>query len=300
MDYQDIILEGYFDDRGTLDDFFLEKAEEAESNSKSSRRLFQMFLKVIDVWEESLNKKVEARKDKLYIWKNQLSNGTAIIPGVEGKDFEDARNVTLRIWDRELQTISEENYSVDIHFCGKDYGMSYQEVLYIKNSILKASQIIEEKKAGSVPSTNESLLKSTEINQPVLPNISFDSPETKDKLFLALKGFFPGQEGQLKDVLDGHRIEEKLFFPSLHSSFSEVFCRLKYNNKILDDLTVIRDWICANFQFRYRKGIVDRIQDFNEDSVYGVLTRKAEPVKKNRILQDLEWLPFIHKNFMKN
>lgn len=131
------------------------------------------------------------------------------------------------------------------------------------------------------------------------PKINFDSTETKEKVFTALKGFFPGREDSLNKVLGGQKIEEKLLFPNQQNSFSEVFSRLSYNNKILNEFTEIRDWICTYFQFRYKKGTTEEIKDFNKSSVYDTLRRKTEPTKRNRILQDLDWLPFIHKETLK-
>ena len=93
-------------------------------------------------------------------------------------------------------------------------------------------------------------------------------------------------------------LNELLLFPHNGNRFIEVFRRLKYNGKLLNQYTEIRDWICSNFAFRYKKGTNEKTETFKENTVYDILKGKAgaEPTKKNRILQNLDWLPYKTKS----
>jgi|GEM_PF-1636905 len=122
--------------------------------------------------------------------------------------------------------------------------------------------------------------------------ISFEGgTETILKIFNALCGFFPEREAELRNVLGGKHLNEPLLFQGKCNQFVEVFRRLKYNHLIVSNYREIRDWICLNFAF---KGI-HNIEDFKKSTVYDILKGKfgTEPTKKQRILQDLDWLPYI-------
>ncbi|MEI6679274.1 MAG: hypothetical protein WCL21_11745 [Mariniphaga sp.] len=139
-----------------------------------------------------------------------------------------------------------------------------------------------------------------EFNKPGLPEklICFDSPETIKSLLEELKGYFNGKESELKKALDGERLNELLVFPHNANIFIEVFRRLKYNGKLLNQSTEIRDWICLNFAYRFKKGKIEKFIAFKEHTVYDNLKGKAgtEPAKKQRILQNLAWLPYKSKS----
>lgn len=130
--------------------------------------------------------------------------------------------------------------------------------------------------------------------------ISFDSPETIEMLFHELKGFFPGKDSELKKALNGEQLNELLFFPDNGNRFVEVFRRLNYNGKLLNNFTQIRDWICTNFSFQYTKGVIRRTERFKAETVYSVLKGKSEPKKKNRLLQECDWLPHKTKSQLEN
>ncbi|MBX2960845.1 MAG: hypothetical protein KF732_12925 [Flavobacteriales bacterium] len=129
--------------------------------------------------------------------------------------------------------------------------------------------------------------------------ITFNSNETIEKLHTELKGYFLNKEAELLKVLQGELLTELILFPHNQNRFVEVFKRLKYNGFILSTPTEIKDWICSNFTYVKTIGIKKSVENFNENSVWDVLTKaKCEPSKKNRICET-DWLPFIKQDLRK-
>lgn len=143
----------------------------------------------------------------------------------------------------------------------------------------------------------------TNIANPDLTNtlIFFDKPKTIELLFDELKGYFPEKNTELKKALNGERLNKPLLFPHNGNRFVEVFRRLQYNGKLLNYLTEIRNWICLNFTFRYKKGTMESTKNFNKSTVYDILRGKegTEPTKNQRLLQNVEWLPYKTKSRIK-
>jgi hypothetical protein len=143
----------------------------------------------------------------------------------------------------------------------------------------------------------DSMLKETETtlrDKPILPKklISFDRDETIRKLHTGFVGYFPEMGDELEKALNGEQLKKPLQFPHNQNKFVEVFKRVKYNGCLLSTSTEIRDWICSNFTFRYKRGDKIEIRDFNKSTVWDILTKdKGEPAKKERIF-DCEWLPY--------
>jgi len=110
------------------------------------------------------------------------------------------------------------------------------------------------------------------------------NPDIVDEIFECLKTFFPNDQNELKKALSGKILERPLVFPESINRLVEVFKRLKYNDQLHSKSTEIKDWICANFQHRYKIGNVAQNQELNGNTVYYILTKhKYEPAKKNRI-----------------
>ena len=122
--------------------------------------------------------------------------------------------------------------------------------------------------------------------------IIFNKPDIIDSLFEELKDFFPEREADLKTALQGAKLDTLLLFPHNQNKFTEVFRRLKYNGFITNSQTEINNWLCTNFQFRYKKGKTEELRNFNQSSVWNLLSKAAgEPPKNERICQ-LYWLPY--------
>jgi len=131
----------------------------------------------------------------------------------------------------------------------------------------------------------ENLQKSDSIEPKKPPVLSGKSilidTEIIEPLFDELKMYFEGKEEQLKTVLKGEDIFEKLAWPLNQNQFSNLFQRLHKTNGIKNNFSQITTWICKNF-------IQKNGKDFNEVSVYDTLREKSNPPKKNmRLFNDL-------------
>lgn len=125
--------------------------------------------------------------------------------------------------------------------------------------------------------------------------IIFDSMETIDRVFDALKIHFAGFETEFKDALEGKQLATRLIFPNNQNKFTEVFRRLKYNGFITSIPKEIQEWLCINFQFN-KKGIVT---SFKKSTVLSLLTKaRGEPAKNERICL-LDWLPYKSSSLLK-
>jgi hypothetical protein len=122
--------------------------------------------------------------------------------------------------------------------------------------------------------------------------IAFNKPETVDLFYDILKGYFSDHETDLKQALQGEKLKAHIVFPHNQNKFVEVFKRAKYNSYLLSTPIEIKNWLCSNFKFRYKKGKFTEIRNFNTSTVGDILTKdKGEPTKKERICT-VDWLPY--------
>ena len=135
-----------------------------------------------------------------------------------------------------------------------------------------------------------------------MPNIEnksivFKDKEIIEKIFELLKGYFPDNEKQLFEVLEGNKNENYLYFPHNANKLVEFFGRVKYNGYILSEKTEIKEWICSNFVYKNKNNPTP--QKFLKSTVWNILSkRKGEAAKYERICI-VEWLPFIHPETIK-
>lgn len=126
----------------------------------------------------------------------------------------------------------------------------------------------------------------------------FSKDETLEKLFSDLKIFFPNHEDDFYRMLRGERLNNRLLFPNKQNKYVEVFRRLKYNGHILNNSTEICNWLCANFDFTYKRGNLAEIRPFGKNAVWDILTSgKGEPLLDKRI--PIDWLPYKPKSLVK-
>jgi len=171
----------------------------------------------------------------------------------------------LHIWERDTSTLTRLGYS-------SEYFKNVKNKYELTESI--PFQIKESKKQ--------------ELPEKI---ISFKSPETIDRLFEELKGYFPERGIELKKALDGERLDELLLFPHNGNKFVEVFKRAKYNGYVLSTSTEIKTWICSNFKYRYVKGGKIEPKPFIDSTVWDILTKDKGPTKNERICMT-DWLPY--------
>ena len=139
----------------------------------------------------------------------------------------------------------------------------------------------------------QKLKQKPELNEAL---ISFSKPEIIEALHNELKGYFKGNETELKRALEGEQLKEFLLFPHNQNKFVEVFKRLKYNGFLLSTPKEIKDWICSNFTYQYKRVDKKEVREFSPSTVHDILTKdKGEPTKKERICT-VDWLPY--KNYL--
>ncbi len=136
--------------------------------------------------------------------------------------------------------------------------------------------------------------------KPAIPNdiptklISFTNNEVLEKVYILLKGYFPGKEEDLKRALRGEQLTEKIIFPHNQNRLVEVFKRLKYNGLILESKYQINQWLRANFKYQYERGKEREIRNLSEVTIKQLLSSgKGEPKKEQRICYEgVDWLPY--------
>ncbi len=133
--------------------------------------------------------------------------------------------------------------------------------------------------------------KSDQLSLPKTALI-FDSPETLEKVFDSFKGYFPGKEKELLTALKGDKITAPLYWPSDQKQFTEIFRRLKFNGKLITQSTELKDWLCSNFIFEYKKGATREQRPFNPSTVWDYLTKSIGDLAKNKRLESFEWIEY--------
>jgi len=186
------------------------------------------------------------------------------------------------------ELLTRENWVAYLSHCQKEENENKQRAENLKLKWQPSGSQLQPK--GAKKEQQDPEIRSTPL--PEAMQIIFSKAEINDKLFDELKVYFPEREPDLKKSLNGEVIEKALLFPHNQNKFVEVFRRLKYNGFILSTHTEIRDWLCKNFQFRYKRGNVEEIRSLNTSSVWDLLTKaKGEPRKTLRICQP-DWLPY--------
>jgi len=139
--------------------------------------------------------------------------------------------------------------------------------------------------------------KPTHFTNSLNPKIIFHSPGKLLLLFNGLKNYFSERDPDFKNALEGNLVIPCLHFPHNQNKLVEVFRRAKYNGFILSTHTEIRDWICANFTFRYKRGAFEETKKFNRSTVWDILAKgKNEPPKHKRICVDIIGLIYKSKD----
>jgi hypothetical protein len=136
MDYFEIVLKGFFNEKDNLVNYFVDEFEQAGRSL-----FFEGCLKIIERFESELQEKVRVKKDILISAITDSINGTI--------EFDEKANVgskedIIKCAIIEAATLNESNFHVDLHpvkYGFYPYNMSYQEVLFLKNALLKAKEL---------------------------------------------------------------------------------------------------------------------------------------------------------------
>lgn len=198
MNYLEIVLQGYFgldykNNREFLEKYFLREFKKAEKEQFfEADEFFSGCLKVIEGWEKYLQDNVFERKRELYLLLNEAKNGTLSYADLGVKTIEQERQETIEYCEEELKDVRPDgigsiSFGVHLHSLTNgriDYNMSYNEVLKIKLSILKAfvslqesqpqkeplppQPIVKQKKTKEIPKTFDELFFNTDLIIPAI------------------------------------------------------------------------------------------------------------------------------------
>lgn len=166
MDYLDIVLQGYFNEnnRDFLEKYYFREFKKAEKEQFfEADEFFNGCIKVIESWEKSLQDKVFERKNELHLMQNGAKNGTMKYGDLQGKTIKEKRQETIEYCEQELKDVRPDgigslSFTVHLHSLTNGriaYNMPYNEVLYIKQSILKAFQQTQSQKQALQPQQTE-------------------------------------------------------------------------------------------------------------------------------------------------
>ena len=226
------------------------------------------------------------------------------------KDIEDKKpGAYKRNLDSEFYSIHISEEKERIKFSQKiDEYISENELEFVNNHTQNYLNYIEQvhSPTGNIIPIQQS------INQPIIqiqnddkslliPMISFNKDAIKKLIFNELKGYFLGCETELENALTGGILKTRILFPHNQNKFTELFKRLKYNGFLLNNHSEIKNWLCVNFNFLYKKGDYQEIRQFNSSSVYDLLSKgRGEPKRKERIcFENLDWLPYKRHDSLK-
>lgn len=192
MDYLQIVIQGYFNEnnRTFLEKYFLREYRKAEKEQFfEADEFFNGCLRVVEGWENHLQKKVYKLKEELCFMRDEAKNGTLSYDNMEGKTIEQKRQETIEYCEQELKDVRPDgigSVTFTVHLFTLTngriaYNMEYNEVLQIKLAIIKALQkpqpnieplptqpIVEQKPEQKTPKTFDELFYNTDLVKPCI------------------------------------------------------------------------------------------------------------------------------------
>jgi len=171
MDYLEIVLQGYYnkDSRKHLPDYFLQKFKKAKKDEFfEADEFFSGLIKIIEYWENDIQRRVSKRKDMILDMIFHAKNGTLKYDNkdMEGKTIEQKNRETIEDCKQELKYIRPDGIgraSYRIHLSDYNtrynYSMAYDEILEIKEAITTAQWRIGYKKHIKKLNNLENVLK---------------------------------------------------------------------------------------------------------------------------------------------
>lgn len=196
------------------------------------------------------------------VWKNSLSKQTEI-----SKTYP-----FLREWVKEGRTLEEEPRN------------AWETYLYLANEANEASAALKVLKSyceaalwfihssKNIVESWESMPVATSTDENQKKEI-YISPENIEPIYNALAPYFAGQETELRQLLNGERIEKSLDWSKNANQLTHVFWSAKRNGYISDTNVQICEWILRSF--RYNNG-----KDFERSSVTKDLNTQETRCKK--------------------
>ncbi len=295
MDYLEIILKGYFDktDRLHLTEYLYREFKKAEKEYFTAGTFFDGCMDVIDSWKKHLQREIFERKDELYLMLTAAKNGTLTYDNLQGKTIEQKRLKTIEYCKQELKDvrpdgIGSQTFTVLLPV-KYGYSLSYNEILYIKTSIDKASELTKIKferkylkkaikKLDNLIQPAESDLKKGIDKITELKKTKPSTPPTAESLFkdegniiTILKEMFPNelyaQLQQINDALQGQEQPEfvKVTFVGTKTSLYKYLGKIRNVRK-----DISRTQIATVFEKHcsYKKNNVSDYETLKWDALY--------------------------------
>lgn len=231
---------------GTIEKYLI---EEQKKSSFSPQVFFDLLL--------SHTKKISISKEIEYL------NGKVLELTYDLKNFDEEVAPTLSDLSREYNRTKKTKKLEEAKAKATNYELFHE----IVNRQLEQDSLI-----SGTSKANKNLKKTK-------PSRIIINSDIVNKLFDGLKQYFEGKEEELKKVLTGKAISEKLIWPLNQNQLSDLFLRLLANGFIQNNKTELTNWLVENFT------LVDK--GLNTTSIYQVLTRKFKTSKRNRILENL-------------
>jgi len=145
MDYQKIILQGYYDEfnREYLEKYFIREFKKAEKEFFEADDFFNGCLSVVKGLENHIKHMFNDRRNILELRHKQAKNGLLQYENMEGKTIEQKRKETIEFCEQELVSLSENDFPIPLPQIteGRLSGNMYKkDLLQIKLSIENAFQ----------------------------------------------------------------------------------------------------------------------------------------------------------------
>jgi hypothetical protein len=120
--------------------------------------------------------------------------------------------------------------------------------------------------------------------------------KTVTAIYEGLKGFFPGKAKELRQLLSGKKLKQRLHFPDNQNRLVEVFSRAYYHGKISGTKKMVQIWLVDNFTyFNVRKKVQRPLSLDTLRSIFNP-TGRGEPKRVKRIeIEGLPWLPISER-----
>jgi len=171
MDFRNIVLQGFFNYRTDLKEYFIAEQKRAEKENYFNKNIFfNGCLKITDVFENNIKQQLQDRKRELSLIVSKYKSDNDLI---------NYTNTKL-----ELNNLNINNFYYQI--TEYNFNMSYDEILYIKNSINNANNIQD----NNIPKLKTNLTEGQiKLLYNELIKESYINKNTKESNFLTAFGY---------------------------------------------------------------------------------------------------------------
>lgn len=244
-------------------------------NTQEQVNIIDVFLKMASLSIESANSG-DISKMLLKIYDNELvaKFGSRFIKA-HSKDFYcmfSIESITLFAYnDKDIYTIDDIEYN-DIFTQNGDYFQNTLEHIYWLLTNMKREIYLNTSPTPQSKEGDEKLCSARciTIEKQVIAylvrilSLYFDELDIND----------------LYAILNSKPIDKKIVFMDYGNKLVDVFLVLKEKGKVKENKREIKEWICANFQYRNNRKV---IKDFNECNVHKILTKQQTAKRRIKL-----------------